>query len=437
MAVEGLPENMAKLRSQHSPVSPPSSSDKAIYIPSSIMDEQDDDLYDEMYDSEYNEEYSGFPEEEKVLISPFEKFNDTGIIQKGKKVDIHGDSIGTNSKNNIEWNHPQGSLPPRRTPPGHHSPGSGHWDPLSHEATKVTEVTEVTVWPPWALLSMAPLAQTLALLATAVAAVAIQAVPLDMAQNSFDDQYLTCADNMTEKVPELKCTEFLQNEEFAQHWSEARDVWEKRGRLNAHLSQDEAVALMMYTMGKVHKEFNNAVHEAGYSYQQYQNNFHFKMLHFLLTRALQKLRDPNKCQNVFKGESGKKYKVKKGDEVRFGYFASTSLSREVSEGYGTRTMFHVHTCHGADIQEFSFNSNHKEVLIPPFETFKVTNVTCEGATMNIELNSTRNSSNRDCDWLPGGTLPRTSPHLWGLLLATVAMAVVTGSLCAMRPPRPQ
>ena len=70
----------------------------------------------QMYDSEYNEESSTFPEEEKVLIPPFEMFNDTDIIQKGKKVDIHGDFTGTDSKNNIElvtggsslgpWAHP-------------------------------------------------------------------------------------------------------------------------------------------------------------------------------------------------------------------------------------------------------------------------------------------------------------------------------------------
>uniref|UniRef100_A0A8C3UQ59 NAD(P)(+)--arginine ADP-ribosyltransferase n=1 Tax=Catharus ustulatus TaxID=91951 RepID=A0A8C3UQ59_CATUS len=221
-------------------------------------------------------------------------------------------------------------------------------------------------------------------------------VPLDMAQNSFDDQYLTCADNMTEKVPELKCTEFLQNEEFAQHWSEARDVWEKRGRLNAHLSQDEAVALMMYTMGKVHKEFNNAVHEAGYSYQQYQNNFHFKMLHFLLTRALQKLRDPNKCQNVFKGESGKKYKVKKGDEVRFGYFASTSLSR-VTHIFGSTTVFKVKTCHGVYIRNFSKFHGEKEVLIPPFEKFKVIKAIKGGKKVEIHLDSIGIYSKYNCE----------------------------------------
>ncbi|XP_032922089.1 erythroblast NAD(P)(+)--arginine ADP-ribosyltransferase-like [Catharus ustulatus] len=200
-----------------------------------------------------------------------------------------------------------------------------------------------------------------------------------------------------------------------------------QGSPTTPLSQDEAIALMMYTSRGVDRKLNDAVLEAGSSRQQYRNNFHFKTLHFLLTRTLQKLRVPSKYQDVFRGWCGRKYEVKKGEKIRFGQFVSTSLSREVSASFDTDTMFHVHTCHGADIQKFSNDPNEREVLIPPYEIFEVTEVSWILQMMHIKLRSTGNSSNYNCEWLRGGSLPRTSPHLWGLLLASLAMAVVTGS----------
>ncbi|XP_039569283.1 NAD(P)(+)--arginine ADP-ribosyltransferase 2-like [Passer montanus] len=232
---------------------------------------------------------------------------------------------------------------------------------------------------------------------------------------------------MTEALPALKSSEFQENKEFSQVWVNATAEWQKRGSYSSTLTKDQAIALMAYTMKDVYEGFNKAVRTAGNSSQEYRDNFHFKTLHFLLTQALQKLRDPNECLDVFRGVNIYQFEVKTGDKVRFGQFASASQSKEVTQGYGTDTRFKVHTCHGVDIHNFSFKQHEKEVLIPPFETFEVTDVHTEGSTLNIGLRSTGNFSNYNCEWLRGGSLPRNSPDFGGVLLATVAMAVAIGT----------
>ncbi|NWZ17892.1 NARE ribosyltransferase, partial [Agelaius phoeniceus] len=279
---------------------------------------------------------------------------------------------------------------------------------------------------------MAPLAQTLALLAMAVATTGIEVETLDMAQDSFDDQYQGCGPAMTEALPALNRSEFEQNPLFAQAWTKARATWQSRGsRVSPLSSPAQAIALMAYTVNDLYREFNAAVRTAG---QEYRDNFHFKTLHFLLTQALATLRvtQKPKCQNVYRGVDDVRFQAGYGDLVRFGQFTSASQSQTASQKFGRDTMFQVHTCHGAEIQDFSKYPGEKEVLIPPFETFKVIEVSKKGESAWIQLRSTGTFSKYNCEWLQGGatggSAPRAPFHVGGLLLATAALAVATGIL---------
>ncbi|NWV59675.1 NRT2 ribosyltransferase, partial [Malurus elegans] len=263
----------------------------------------------------------------------------------------------------------------------------------------------------WPLPTMAPVAQTLALLAMTMATVAIKVVPMDMAPHSFDDQYQGCRVNMTMAFPKLKNTELQQNSLFAQAWAQAAAEWHKRGsRVSPLLFPDQAIAIMVYTgHTALYDKFNAAVREAGYSRREYRKKFHFKALHFLLTDALATLRDTQgeRCRDVFRGVRHKRFEAQRGQKVRFGQFTSTSLRKTVSKGYGTDTFFQVHTCQGVDIQQLSYYPSEQEVLIPPFETFEVTEVTQDGDKTQIWLHSTGTHSNYNCAWLRGdimGTL---------------------------------
>ncbi|XP_039582354.1 erythroblast NAD(P)(+)--arginine ADP-ribosyltransferase-like [Passer montanus] len=204
---------------------------------------------------------------------------------------------------------------------------------------------------------MAPLAYTLALLAMTVATMAIKVVPLDMALDSFDDQYWGCSHAMNVALPALHNSEYQLNPHFAWSWFHADAQWHKRGSpVSSLVSPWQAVAVMAYTMMYLYKEFNVAVSVAGRSHQEYQNKFQFKMLHFLLTEDLVMLRHAQngQCHHVFLGVRDVQFQAWRGQRVRFGQFTSASLSKETTQKYGTDTIIEVHMCHSMDIQAFSF-----------------------------------------------------------------------------------
>ncbi|XP_032918468.1 NAD(P)(+)--arginine ADP-ribosyltransferase 2-like [Catharus ustulatus] len=276
---------------------------------------------------------------------------------------------------------------------------------------------------------MALLALTLALLAMTVATTAIEEKPLDMAPDSFDDQYQNCSHDMEDQLPAMNISDSQKNSLFAQVWVKAVAEWQRRGSPVPPLSSPaQAIAIMAYTMKDLYKEFNEEVRVAGRSPQEYRDNFHFKTLHFLLTDALATLGDAQKgkkCHSVFRGVKNILFKAKPGATIRFGQFASSTLRENIIHKFGNTTVFKAQTCHGAYIQAFSYNTDEEEVLIPPFETFNVTKVIQHGEKVEIHLNSIGTYSKYNCEWLKGGSVPRAPGHLGGLLLATTALAVAT------------
>ncbi|NXL81082.1 NRT2 ribosyltransferase, partial [Leptocoma aspasia] len=232
-------------------------------------------------------------------------------------------------------------------------------------------------------------------------------IALSMAPNSFDDQYLRCHFKMLRALPALNRTEFVPYHDYAEAWNKAANIWGSRpdGHVGPLLQLEQAIALVAYSMEEgLYLEFNKAVRVAGRSRREYLDTFHFKVLHFLLTEALRDLRGapghPH-CLHVYRGIGGIRFTSRPGQIVRFGQFASSSLLKNVSDSYGTTTTFEVDTCHGADIRHFSFYPEEEEVLIPPFETFRVTNITRRGDDMYIHLRSHGVHSKYNCAWFRG------------------------------------
>lgn len=235
----------------------------------------------------------------------------------------------------------------------------------------------------------------------------VKEIALDMAPNSFDDQYLRCHFKMARALPTLNLTEFVPYSDYAEAWNRAVAVWGSRNpRAGESLLQmEQAIAILAYTMEEgLYLEFNRAVRVAGRSRRAYLDTFHFKVMHFLLTEALSELRGARahpQCLHVYRGIDGIRFSSRPGHIIRFGQFASASLLKNVSESYGTSTTFEVDTCHGAAIRHFSYYPDEEEVIIPPFETFNVTEITHQGDDIYIHLRSHGVHSKYNCAWFRG------------------------------------
>uniref|UniRef100_A0A8D0KZE9 NAD(P)(+)--arginine ADP-ribosyltransferase n=1 Tax=Strix occidentalis caurina TaxID=311401 RepID=A0A8D0KZE9_STROC len=294
----------------------------------------------------------------------------------------------------------------------------------------------------------------------------LQEVALDMAPNSFDDQYRGCGRMMEEELEELNRSEFARNRVYAEAWTLAAAEWRNR---QGHIPQppalrpEHAVALLAYTLQEpLYREFNAAVREAGRSREKYLGAFCFKTLHFLLTEALRVLRDaqPRRCHRVYRGVRDIRFTAQQHQSVRFGRFTSTSLQNKTSQLFGQDTTFLVETCYGARISNFSSFPGEEEVLIPPFESFEVSDVARDGNRALIQLRSQDARSTYNCELVkgdapaagwggtvgcrggqpparpppppaapdsssvtpPGRSVPRDPPRFGGLLLAAMALA---------------
>ncbi|XP_077086689.1 NAD(P)(+)--arginine ADP-ribosyltransferase 2-like, partial [Siphateles boraxobius] len=224
--------------------------------------------------------------------------------------------------------------------------------------------------------------------------------PLDMAPDSVDDQY----DGCREKMANLVKTKYLKEE--INKSPEFNDTWHD-GEINAknpqdNLEQIHSVAIYVYSNNNsnVFRKFNNAIRSEKQQYKE--RTFTWYSLHFLVTDAIQILKKKqNKCYTTYRGTTVEFDKNVRNKEVRFGSFTSSSLDRKVANDFGPKSCFEIETCEGANVIKYSKYPDQKEVLIPPYEKFKVIDVKTkgqEGAWCDtvFKLNSTGKISYLNC-----------------------------------------
>ncbi|XP_012609198.2 ecto-ADP-ribosyltransferase 4 [Microcebus murinus] len=231
-------------------------------------------------------------------------------------------------------------------------------------------------------------------------------IDFDLAPGSFDDQYQGCSKQVMEKLNQgdyfTKDLEAHKN--YFGVWQKAHLTWRNQEHaFPTTLTTPHAVALLVYTLnGHVRSDLSKAMASDAKTPQQYEHSFHFKYLHYYLTTAIQLLRkditteNDTLCYEVHHETKDVHFEAYLGATIRFGQFLSTSLLKEEAQKFGDQTVFTIVTCLGASVQDFSLK---KEVLIPPYELFKVVNMSYHPRGNWLQLRSAGNLSTYNCQLL--------------------------------------
>ncbi|KAI3372960.1 hypothetical protein L3Q82_023393 [Scortum barcoo] len=187
-----------------------------------------------------------------------------------------------------------------------------------------------------------------------------------------------------------------------------RIYYNKNWKGSKVLGKEQIVALYAYTSasGNIYKDFNAAVRSQR---SQYKTTFRYHAFHFYLTVALQALKARERgldeiCFTVYRRDAHYFSQNVLNKEIRFGSFASSSKGQYINaETFGDASCFEIYTCSGADVSFFSkFGDAEGEVLIPPYEVFKVTAIQTRSEKRKLPcdvvytLKSTHFFSNLDC-----------------------------------------
>ncbi|XP_048017489.1 erythroblast NAD(P)(+)--arginine ADP-ribosyltransferase-like [Megalobrama amblycephala] len=208
---------------------------------------------------------------------------------------------------------------------------------------------------------------------------AVEEHKLDMALNSVDDYYYGCRQNMAKKVKEKYLNEKCDNSEFERNgfknaWQKGESYVSNQKKMKHDTLKCNFIAIYVYTDidFKIYQIFNNDARNGKQNYKD--GTYKWYSLQFLLTEAIEILRKKqNRCFKTFRG-TNLTFNEITFPEIRFGSFTSSSLDRYIAKRFGNKSCFEIYTCLGADVSEYSRLPYEKEVLIPPYEKFKVTAV---------------------------------------------------------------
>ncbi|KAJ0055709.1 hypothetical protein NL108_009959 [Boleophthalmus pectinirostris] len=201
-----------------------------------------------------------------------------------------------------------------------------------------------------------------------------QTIELSMMNQSIDDMFTGCSEKMATKVREVYFPREIQNSPFQNAWNLAEPCaktnLDKLPAEHKALTKDNLQAICAYTNAstKLYSQLNNEVRNRATMYNT--SGFQYHALYFWLTSALQILQ--RSCETAYR-RTHSVFDGKINTTMRFGQFASSSRNPNVVE-YGEESCFHIKTCFGAYIGDYSVVPSEEEVLVPTYEKFRIVDI---------------------------------------------------------------
>uniref|UniRef100_A0A4W3GL61 NAD(P)(+)--arginine ADP-ribosyltransferase n=1 Tax=Callorhinchus milii TaxID=7868 RepID=A0A4W3GL61_CALMI len=182
---------------------------------------------------------------------------------------------------------------------------------------------------------------------------------------------------------------------IAGDWSKAASEWRKKGLPAPHgLLEQHMISVLLLTLrGSSFPElFASAVRSWGADTDAYNACFPYKSVHYLLTTALDGLRDggPGGDLTVYWG-TGRKLVAAQGAQVRTGEFILGCLNLTVAGDQATATLVNLTSSLAVDVDLFSSSPGQGDALLVPYERFRVEGVGGwdEGSVNSYALGSPR------------------------------------------------
>ncbi|XP_033843719.2 ecto-ADP-ribosyltransferase 5-like [Periophthalmus magnuspinnatus] len=197
---------------------------------------------------------------------------------------------------------------------------------------------------------------------------------LSLMEDSIDDMFSGCTMKTADKIIGVYHPREIQEKPFGDAWNTAdscaKNMLEKMQSKYKELTINHTRAICAYTKAEpvLDKPLNAALQQASSSYTT--PTFQFHTVYFWLTSAIQILK--KSCETTYR-RSHDIFNGKLNQVIRFGHFASSSRDPNLKL-FGTKTCFHIKTCLGAFIGEYSDFKGEREVLIPSYEKFKIVDI---------------------------------------------------------------